>query len=347
MTAGRAFGAPAHHDIEIRVDPLSGQRILLAPQRAHRPNAWAPVGGPPERVAAPDDDPFLGGNEHATPPEIDAVGREPGQPADSDGWLRRSVPNLYPSLIAGAPEPAPTDAPRLLTCHAGRGVHEVLISSPAPIASLGDLDVDELRGVVAFWQRRLRAVRRDGAAAVHLWLNEGAGAGASLEHSHAQLLGLDDVPDELARERDRFRDYTAEHDGADLLADLVEHELRDGRRLVAADDRCVLLCAYAPRQPFEMLIAPRRARPCFDEEPDGTGAEPLAEAFARLRRAVGGRPALNLWVRTAVRGTDAGSWRIAILPRLAGIAGLELGTGLGAASIAPEDAAARLRAEPT
>jgi UDPglucose--hexose-1-phosphate uridylyltransferase len=94
--------------------------------------------------------------------------------------------------------------------------------------------------------------------------------------------------------------------------------------------------------PYQLLIAPRRPTPRFED--DGpTAAALLHDVLNRLARRLGASPPLNLWVRTAPRGAEQFCWRIDVLPRLAHLAGLELGTGVHLCVVAPEQAAAELR----
>lgn len=323
---------------ELRTDPLSGRQTIVAAGRADRPGALAEV-GPPAAID-PDDDPFLGGHEGRTPPELHAV-RPDGSAPDSPGWTVRVVPNRWPLAGPGAPDPPPRARRDLLAAAPAHGAHEVIVSTPDPVTSLGDLDAAHLATVVEVWRERLRA--HAGAACRHLWVNERPEGGSSLPHTHAQLLALDHVPAGIARERERANAYANRTMGGDLLADLVQEEVKLRERLVAVDDEAVLLAAYAPAGPFGLLIAPRTSRPRFED--DGpSGAAMLHEALRRLRSVFGGHvPPLNLWVRTAPRGAERFCWRIDVLPRLTPVAGLELGTGVGVCVVAPEDAAARLR----
>jgi len=180
------------------------------------------------------------------------------------------------------------------------------------------------------------------AAYVHTIVNERPEAGASLPHTHAQLYALDFVPASIARERERANAYTTRTMGGNLLADLVQEEVRKRERIVAIDDDTVLLSPYAGGVPFQLLLAPRRPRPRFEDE-GPTGAAMLHEALSRLARRLGGHPPLNLWVRTAPRGAEHFCWRIDILPRLTHLAGLELGAGVRLNIVTPERAAAELR----
>ena len=179
------------------------------------------------------------------------------------------------------------------------------------------------------------------ASYVHLIVNEGREAGASLEHSHAQLYALPFVPAEIARERERHAAYNQRTMGSHLLEDVLVEEVRRRDRLVAIDDEAALLCPWASRSPFEMRLAPRTREARFDS--DDRGAELLGRALAALRAIFGDGLALNLWVRTAPRGTDEFHWHLDLLPRLTIRAGFELGTGVEINTYPPERAAADLR----
>jgi UDPglucose--hexose-1-phosphate uridylyltransferase len=177
---------------------------------------------------------------------------------------------------------------------------------------------------------------------VHVLVNERREGGASLPHTHAQLYAMDFVPAAIARERERFGAYATRTMGGNLLADLVQDEVRRRERIVAIDDEAVCVSPYAARVPYQLMIAPRRPVPRFED--DGpSGAALLHDVLNRLARRLGSSPPLNLWVRTAPSGAEHFCWRIDVLPRLTHLAGLELGTGVNLNMVAPEQAAAELR----
>src|SRR5439155_22687217 len=156
----------------------------------------------------------------------------------------------------------------------------------------------------------------------------------SLPHTHAQLYAMDFVPAAIARERERFGAYAARTMGGNLLADLVQEEVRRRDRVVAIDDEAVCMVPYGARVPFQPLIPPPRPRPRFED--DGpTAARALHDALNRLGRRLGAPPPPNRWVRTAPAGADHFCWRIDVLPRLAHLAGLELGAGVNINVVAP------------
>jgi UDPglucose--hexose-1-phosphate uridylyltransferase len=323
---------------EIRIDPLNGRRAIVASARAGRPGGE--LTAPPQPELDPQTDPFAEGHEDRTPPELYAVRPEGGEP-NAPGWAVRVVPNLYPALSSepnGLPERHANQD--LFWAAPALGAHEVIINSPKPAVSLAQLEVPEVELAMDVWRGRMRS--HADAAYVHVIVNERREAGASLPHTHAQLYALDFVPADVARERERFRAYATRTMGGNLLADLVQNEVRQRQRIVAIDDDTVLMAPYGARVPFQLLLAPRVPRARF-EDGGATGASMLHEALSRLGRRLGAVPPLNLWVRTAPQGAEYFSWRIDILPRLTHFAGLELGAGVHLNIVPPEQVAAELR----
>lgn len=355
---------------EIRIDPLSGDRAIVAGERSRRPGG-APACAPPQPID-PDSDPFADGHEQQTPPELFAL-RAPGSVPDSPGWSVRVVPNLYPALAPADPQPGSLAAgPQPGSRHAGPqagslaeepgqrhsgrvapaaaelfgampaiGAHEVIVNAPDPVLSLAQLSAEQVQLAMETWRRRMR-VHAAEAACVQLIVNERREAGASLPHTHAQLYALPFVPASVARERERFTAYANRAMGQSLLGDLLQEEVRRRERIVAIDEEAALIAPYASKLPFQLMLIPRRPRPRFEE--DGPlGAHLLHDGLTRLARHLGASPPLNMWVRTAPRGADHFCWRIDVMPRLTHLAGLELSTGLSLNIVAPEDAARLLR----
>jgi UDPglucose--hexose-1-phosphate uridylyltransferase len=340
---------------ELRIDPLSGHRTIVAGERSRRPGG-EPRCAPPEPID-PETDPFAEGHEDRTPPELFAL-RPGGGEANTPGWTVRVVPNMYPALDPPGPSPPrpapaagvlgeendPASAgrgqPDLFSALPARGAHEVIINGPQPVLSLAELPAAQVAEAVEVWRERMRS--HSGAACLQLIVNERREGGASLPHTHAQLYALDFVPAVIARERERASAYTTRTMGGSLLGDLIAEEVRRGERIVAIDDEAVLLAPYASRLPFQLMLAPRAPTPRF--EGDGpSGAALLHDGLQRLARRLGSSPPLNMWVRTAPLGAADFCWRIDIMPRLTHIAGLELSTEVNLNIVAPEDAAAVLR----
>jgi UDPglucose--hexose-1-phosphate uridylyltransferase len=338
---------------EIRIDQLTGLRTILAPGRADRPNAFKVERRP---LSDPDGCPFCEGHEDKTPGEVWAARPAGGEP-NTPGWTQRAVPNLYPALIEaeGATEPqrdsgfaASEDPlrsssrmrePDLFSSRPAVGAQEVIVHSPRHVSSLSALEPEELTGAVEAWRVRMRD--HPDAACVQLIVNEGPGAGASREHTHAQLYALPFVPAAIARERERVVAYRERTGGGGLLIDVLSEEVRRQERLVAIDDEAALICPWASRSPFELRIVPRTEEPRFENGDGGTAM--LGTAMKALATRFGASPELNLWVRTAPHGTEHFHWHIDIAPRLTVHAGFEMATGVDINVYPPERAAADLR----
>lgn len=346
---------------EIRLDQLTGLRTILAPARADRPFDFGGVPSEPDAQAA-ENCPFCEGHEDRTPPETWAD-RPGGGGPDTPGWRVRAVPNLYPALaqsdesdpgttaavnsegLAAAGDPLRAASrgrePDLFRAYLAGGFHEVVISSPRHRTSLGQLDDAELASVVAGWRARM-SEHAERAAYVQLIVNEGQEAGASLEHSHAQLYGLGFVPAAVARERERFASYNHHTMGGDLLAEIASEEVRRRERLVAIDDDALLICPWASRSPFELRIIPRNPAPSFELDGE-VGVGMLRTALRALEARFASLPQFNAWTLTAPRGAEQFHWHLDIAPRIGIRAGFEMATGVELNVYPPERAASELR----
>jgi UDPglucose--hexose-1-phosphate uridylyltransferase len=342
---------------EVRLDQLTGLRTILSPARADRPFDF---GGTPteENSEAAQKCPFCEGHEDRTPPEVWADRPGSGEP-DTPGWRVRAVPNLFPALTqsdeddasgsdegvtpAGDPLRAASRGrePDLFHSSPATGFHEVIIHSPRHRTSLGQLDDSELASTVAGWRARMSA-HAERAAYVQLIVNEGREAGASLEHSHAQLYALGFVPAAVARERERFASYNQHTMGGDLLAEIASEEVRRRERLVAIDDDALLICPWASRSPFELRIIPRNPAPSFEGDGE-VGIGMLRTALRALEARFDRVPQFNAWTLTAPRGVEQFHWHFDIAPRIAIRAGFEMSTGVELNVFPPERAAAELR----
>jgi UDPglucose--hexose-1-phosphate uridylyltransferase len=348
---------------EIRIDQLTGLRTILAPGRAERPEGFKRAAS--EQKGA-EGCPFCEGQEARTPPEVYAVRPAGGEP-DTPGWTSRVVPNLYPALGDGDPaagrgnpggptatggeagafasagdpllESRRAGEPDLFASRPASGGHEVIVNAPEHVTAMAELSEERFLGAIATWRERMRA--HSDASYVQLVVNEGATAGASLPHTHAQLYALPFVPAAMARERERAGAYSERTAGGGLLSDVLVEEVRRRERLVAIDEEAALICPWASRSPYELRIVPRRQAPRFEE--DTAGDAMIHTALRILATRFDGSPELNLWIATAPRGDERFHWHVDIAPRLTVKAGFELGTGVDINIYPPERAAAELR----
>jgi UDPglucose--hexose-1-phosphate uridylyltransferase len=293
---------------QLLVDELTGDRVILAPARALRPDTFRVQAEPrPRRVATC---PFCAGNEHDTPPE---VARQGGGEPDTPGWSLRVVPNKYPIVGDGV-----------------AGAHEVIIFSPAHDADWGALSDDAAADVLMAARDRARFHLARGCSYVQVFVNQGKPAGASIEHPHAQLVALDVVP---PRTLDRLERFSLR-----AFADDRAHPVSEGD--------VATWCPPASPTPFTMRLAPASAEARFDEaDDDATRATARAiRAAINALHTVLGAVAYNILVETAPRDHRGEfRWWVDIVPRVTVAAGFELATGFSINVVAPADAALALR----
>lgn len=252
-----------------------------------------------------------------------------GRTADSPGWQVRVVPNKFPAF---GPWPEGGRA-GLFASRPAAGGQEVVVHSPRHVLSLAELSSRELELVAEAWRARAGAARGLGFPYVQALVNEGRGAGASLAHSHSQLVWLPEESPAVAGER-----RALEAAGGCLLCRLLAGELEQRVRVVAERNGLVLLCPFASRVPYELLVAPLacEADPFLPGSPLGGALALAADGISRLR-ALEGPLAFNLWLHAP------GHWHVEVFPRRTVLAGLELGAGYYVNTLAPEEAARALR----
>lgn len=281
--------------------------VVVAPGRSTRPGAL----GRTTRIADAATCPFCEGHEAMTPPEVLALGRAGGGP-DTPGWTVRVVPNKFPAIPG----------------------QEVVVHGPEHVTAFAELPLGVATTAIGAWrERRAHAEQMDGGPAYLLAaVNEGPAAGASLDHSHSQLVPFAEIPPAVAAEMPAFAAPCALCAAAAGEADRTVR-LADGLR------------TFAPawgRFAYEVWIVPERHTGYPADS--GALAAALLDATRRLRAVLGEELAWNTVLHAApLRGDDPYHWHIEIWPRLTVAASVELGAGIWVNIVDPDTAAGELR----
>ena len=331
---------------EYRQDPLTGRTVIIAEERAARPHQFDITDQSYRDVC-----PFCEGNESLTPSETAAF-RSVDSVPNSLGWRVRVVPNKYPAVVPGNVPPVLLDHSFIDTGGKaeGIGVHEVIIDTPRHVVGVSELTPSEIAEMLAMYQLRLQTLRTDPRwACVQIFKNVGAAAGASLPHSHSQLVAIPFLPTPLIQMLRRAAQCT----GCFWCA-RIQHEIQSGERIVEETAHFVVLCPFVSRFAGEIEIYPKAHESGFDQS-DASVLNEFAELFhrtiIRLERVVSWMKdplAYNIVLNTEPFRSDGDPtfcfhWHFSILPSLARAAGFEWGTGLHINPISPEQAARRLR----
>lgn len=324
---------------ELRFNVLTREWVIIATERAKRPEQFAVKRQKKELPAFVPDCPFCPGNEKMTPPETYVV-------PNSGSWRVRVTPNKFAAVsYEGERKLVIQGIRRTVT---GVGIHEVIIETPEhnkPMALYSDQQVETI--IQTYLNRFWFAARDARVEQVTIFKNHGEAAGTSLEHPHSQLIG---TPVITGQHRDRLINALRHFDefGECIFCRVKEQELIEETRVVVETEHFVSFVQFATLTPFSMLIMPKRHMACFVEMNDVEAADlarNLRRTLAKLYHGLAD-PDFNYTIRTApleLRGVKYYHWYLSIIPRLTKMAGFELGSGMFINVSLPEENARFLR----
>lgn len=327
---------------ELRKDPITGRWVIISTERGKRPSDFVRES---VQMKGGSFCPFCPGNETRTPPEILAYGRN-GSGKDTPGWTVRVVPNKFPAL--GIEGNLDRQGEGLFDRMNGIGAHEVIIETPDHQSTLATLSDKSIEEVLWAYRDRVLDLKNDKRFRyILLFKNHGEAAGASLEHTHSQLIALPIVPKRVREEVDSSKRYFETKERC-IFCDVIRQEMETGTRVILGNDQFIALSPYAPRFPFEAWILPRQHSSSFENQPGSVYAslaKLLREFLARLDSVLD-CPAYNYVIHTSPIGEEINDhyhWHVEMMPKLTRVAGFEWGTGFYINPTPPEEAARFLR----
>ncbi len=327
---------------ELRKDMITGRWVIISTDRAKRPTDFVRES---VEIHGTGFCPFCYGNEAKTPPEVLQYGRNGGS-ANSPGWRVRVVPNKFPAL--GIEGDLDRVGEGLYDKMNGIGAHEVIIETPdhrATLASLADPGVEDV--LWAYRDRMLDLKNDRRFRYILIFKNHGEAAGASLEHTHSQLIALPIVPKRVREEVDSAKRYFMEKERC-IFCDMIRQEVETSVRVINENEHFLSIAPFAPRFPFETWLIPKQHASSFENT-----QSPMYTSFARMLRdtlqrldTVLDRPAYNYVIHTSPIGEEINDhyhWHIEMMPKLTKVAGFEWGTGFYICPTPPEESARFLR----
>jgi len=272
--------------------------------------------------------------------------RDSGSEPNGPGWRLRVISNKYPALkVEGSLDRKPRG---IYDSMNGVGAHEVIIETPDHGRDLVDMTDHEVRDVLWSYRERLTDLGRDiRLKHILIFKNHGEAAGASLEHSHSQLIATPIVPKKVVEKLQGAKKYFEFKDRC-VFCDIVRQELTDQERIIKDHDAFIAYHPFASRLPFEACIMPKAHQSNYLEMSDSeylTLAVCLKDTLLRLKMALS-NPPFNYILHTrpmSKESHDYYHWHIEIIPKLARVAGFEWGSGFYINPTAPEEAAAYMR----
>jgi UDPglucose--hexose-1-phosphate uridylyltransferase len=340
---------------ELRRDPLLNRWVVIAPERARRPQHFPEVDTASEKLD-PAHDPFAEGNERFTTSEIYAIRPDGGEP-NGPGWTLRVVPNKYPALQVDGHWNEPL-SDGLYDHASSTGAHEVVIETPDSHLQFAELSVERIVYLLQTYRMRMEDLYRDQRIVQVLpFKNHGREAGATLPHSHSQILGLPFVSPTLRTQLQSLQSHWIQHKRS-MFEDIIDGELKTGERVVQQDDHELAFCPYASGFPFEVIVLPKLHSPDYVTATDEqllSLAKSIKSILLKWERVLGkvaynfvlhSAPSSNSFIKVRDEFPDLDSyycWHIQMFPRITRQAGFEWGSGTHINIVAPEEAAAALR----
>ncbi len=327
---------------ELRKDPITDSWAIISTERARRPSDFIREPTPP----APSGRfcPFCPGHESKTPPEVLAYRN--GSVANEPGWSLRVIPNKFPVLgIEGDLERA---GEGLFDKMQGVGAHEVIVETPQHSLTITELSERAIEQVLWAFRDRVNDLKNDKRLRYALlFKNQGEAAGATLEHTHSQLIALPVVPKRVQEKVEGAKNYYDFKERC-IFCDLIRQEAKSEIRVVTETDRFIVLEPYAARFPFETWILPKQHKSHYEDADTGS-LENLAWVLRSTLRKIEKvleRPPYNFLIHTAPLQEAANPyfhWHIEVIPKLTRVAGFEWGTGFYINPTPPEESAQFLR----
>jgi UDPglucose--hexose-1-phosphate uridylyltransferase len=327
---------------ELRKDPITSRWVIVAVDRAMRPSDFIRehVVPTPGRYC-----PFCPGHEDKTPPEVLAYRPGGGLP-NQGGWTLRVVPNKFPALrVEGELN---RQGEGLYDKMNGIGAHEIVIETPDHAQTLGDLSEKQVEDVFWAFRDRIVDLRKDVRLRyVIVFKNHGEGAGATLEHTHSQLIALPVVPKRAREELEGAKRYFDYRERC-IYCDIIRQDSESATRVILETEHYLAIAPYASRFPFETWIIPKKHSSHFEsiEISEVKNLGWIQRAIIRKIDKVLERPAYNIMIHSSPIQEGAMAhyhWHIEIVPKLTKVAGFEWGNDLYINPTPPEEAARFLR----
>lgn len=327
---------------ELRKDPIISRWIIISTERGKRPTDFIVETNSVKGGFCP----LCPGNENTTPPEVLSYSKSKNHAPNNPGWTLRVVPNKYPALVIEGD--LNKEGEGLYDKMNGIGAHEVIIETPSHEESFTYLPHERMIEVFLAFRDRLVDLSHDKRFRyVMVFKNFGAAAGASLEHSHSQLVALPVLPRMIKSELDGSLSYYNYKERC-VFCDIIRQEINQDVRVITQNEHFVAIVPYAPRSPFEMWVLPKKHASSYittDDESFRSLTAIFSECMRRLDKCIPNVP-YNFVLHGAPLRSESLKhyhWHFEIMPKLTTIAGFEWGSGFYINPVPPEEAARYLK----
>lgn len=327
---------------EFRQNIATKEWVIIAPERAKRPEDFKKKKSIKELPEHDKNCPFCIGNEDKTPPPVYTIGR-------NKNWQVRVVPNKFAALNSDlSPIRKREGKSKKYLKTDGFGIAEVVIETPAHDKSIATMNYSEVKNVVRAYKKRYMEIsKNEDIRFITIFRNHGARAGTSLEHPHSQIIATPIIPPHVRDQIFQAR-IACDTFGTCIYCEMLQEELKEKKRIIMETDHFVVFSPYAARSPFETRIIPKKHDCSFDSI-----TEKEIDDFSKVLRDILRKiyftldnPDYNYVIRsspTDERNTKHYHWYVVVIPKLTTPAGFEIGTGIYINVTPPEVSAKFLR----
>ena len=315
---------------ELGIDTLNNEKVIIARERLNRPiDEIRDNTNKYEIKEYSKDCPFCRGNEKYIEEETDII--------EIDGeWIVKSVKNKYP-IIDGNP------------LNKIKGSHDVIIDTYKHNGNFFNMSQEEFYYLLLMYKNRFKDFKKDkNIKYICLFKNYLRQAGASLMHSHSQILSLPIIPPELKNEYKVCEEFY-EKMGINMYEYLIEEEIKYEKRVIYNNNNFLVfipeICKYAGD-----TVILFKENIYFDEINEMKLKDLsiiMKKLFSKLYEEYGDCP-FNLYLHTHPVNEnndykDKYNVHIHIVPRKFNFGGFELSTGMYVSSVNSEDIAKKIK----
>ena len=333
---------------EFRLDLVNGDWVIIATGRARKPDSFKHEKREKQKVSKKDC-PFCKIETQEDPTLISVNSRKfefEGWDKLPKNWTAIVIPNKYPALFPNPKLEKKVEGGMYEKINAV-GFHEVVITRDHD-KHLGQMSVKSVKEVMDMYQARyLSLMKEKFVNHISIFHNKGPKAGASVAHPHSQIITTPLIDVDLENALSKSKSYSRKENRC-IYCKMNDWEIKSKKRIVFQNKDFLVLCPFASKTAFEVIISPKQHLPYYEkitEDQKWTLAEAFQTALKKLRKGLND-PDYNFYLHTAPSDNkkhDYYHWHWTILPKTGTWAGFEMGTKMEISTIEPEEAAKYLK----
>lgn len=316
---------------EIRLDFITKRPVIFTNVRENKPtDLWdsgiMSIFKKFDDVSYSPTCPFCKGNEHLTTQNIYG---------DTDDWNVKIVPNMYP-IVQNELDIKKVNK----FCYFSSGIHDVIVETPYHNETYFTMSKEHFYEIYSLIHKRyVELINDKHTTYVSLFKNYKMLGGASMQHSHSQILCVDATPIKLNNEIESAKKYYDENKSCHFC-EMLEYEKNENVRVLCENEDFVAIAPYASMYKYEMHIYPKKHISSFEEETNILSlSEILHKVFAMLYKTIGDFP-FNMYLSSLLKTKkdckESYHYSFRIIPKLSGSAGFEMSSGIRVNSVYPE-----------